>query len=151
MIFKFKDFNIKVKEKSNQKLKIIVEMQDYIPFDTYKVEYVAASPSKNNYLIDVSKNIPFENREIAFENTPNKGSFKTKKSKFSFEIIRPNCFYTKDGKRLIPSYLEITINGTKKDINLNCLFNEKKIDSNTPKMRLRYNKTQEDLLKSKSI
>ena len=66
----------------------------------YTFEYLAASPPDTRYS-RAGSGLPFPNKEIAFSNTPNKGTVTTDKTgNFNFTVQIPNQYYVNGGKDL---------------------------------------------------
>ena len=157
MKFDYKEFDVVVKEKKDN-LEVVVQMKglkNIDPIAKYDVSFIAAMPAKYNHVNGCSKTIPFSNRENAYENTKNKGSFIVEEPKFSFYLKKPGCYYTVDQTVLVPPYFSLSIKVgdkiIKKEIVLGCRFDERKMTPNTILYKQMYNKTQEDILLEKSL
>ena len=157
MKFDYKEFDVVVKEKKDN-LEVVVQMKglkNIDPIAKYDVSFIAAMPAKYNHVNGCSKTIPFLNRENAYENTKNKGSFIVEEPKFSFDLKKPGCYYTVDQTVLVPPYFSLSIKvgdkRIKKEIVLGCRFDERNMTPNTILYKQTYNKTQEDILLEKSL
>ena len=53
--------------------------------------------------------LPFPDAEVAFDQTPNHGSFHPETSKFAIRIAFPNSYYSHVGTRLIPPHVRISV------------------------------------------
>ena len=53
--------------------------------------------------------LPFPNPEIAYENTPNKGTARVVDGNFQFSIDYPNSFYANQGTNLLPPHVLIRL------------------------------------------
>ncbi len=80
------------------------------------VKYWAAAPM-DRMTSFTGSGLPFASAEMAYENTPNRGTVKAVDGKFSFPIFKPNSFYVKGGTQLLPPHVLINVcNGNKREI-----------------------------------
>ena len=79
-----------------------------------KIIFWAAAPA--NYMQSFSgSGLPFPNPEMAYENTPNKGSVRAKNGEFSIKMFYPNSFYIDLGTTYVPPHINFEIcDGSKK-------------------------------------
>ena len=69
------------------------------------VKFWAANPPTYS-LSYAGSGLPYQNPEMAFENTPNQGVAKVVNGKFQFALEYPNSYYIDMGKTLIPPQLK---------------------------------------------
>tara|TARA_Y100000389_G_scaffold205111_1_gene263346 strand:- start:7382 stop:7930 length:549 start_codon:yes stop_codon:yes gene_type:complete len=72
------------------------------------VSYLAAAPPDRLQSFTGSA-LPFKDAEMAFENTPNKETFRPISNQLKFVLKFPNAYYSHLGTRLIPPYVRITV------------------------------------------
>lgn len=71
-----------------------------------QISYIAASEADHNSSFTGS-GLPFPNKQIAFENTKNKGILLLHNDKFTISITQPNSYYARLGTILVPPQLYI--------------------------------------------
>lgn len=72
------------------------------------IVFWAASPP--DYITSYSgSGLPFPNPDVAFDNTPNKGSVKTNNGMFEFNLKYPNSYYTGLGTVYMPPHVNIKV------------------------------------------
>ena len=70
------------------------------------VKYWAASCPTCGYSFTGSC-LPFPNEDVAYENTPNQGTIEIYDINFSLKFIKPNSYYTNQGKVLVKPHVNI--------------------------------------------
>jgi hypothetical protein len=71
---------------------ISVKGQITIPFKNKFMTYISSAPYDRRCSFSGS-GLPFPNKEVAFQNNPNKGKIDISTGSFHFTLIRPNSFY----------------------------------------------------------
>lgn len=149
-IYSFPAFDVKVHEKNDVQLDVLVKIKNMYP-KNITVNFIGAAPGKTNHENVSAKTLPFLNREDAYEHTPNKGTFTLSNKVFCFGMLKPNSYYTDDKQDIVPPYFTITLSNETKtysyDVVLTSEYEEKEVS--VPRSK-RYNKTQESLLRSKA-
>lgn len=79
------------------------------------IKYSAANPPTYNSSFSGSA-LPFPSEEIAFENTPNKGTVEVVDKKFTFKLRYPNSYYKNLGNIYVHPYVKIVVINDKNDI-----------------------------------
>ena len=107
-VYSFPAYDVKVHEKNNDQLDVLIKIKNMYP-KNITVSFVGAAPGKTNLENVSAKTLPFLNREDAYDNTPNKGTFTLSNKVFCFGMLKPNSYYTDDKKNIVPPYFTITL------------------------------------------
>ena len=74
-----------------------------------KLRYLAAAPPdfRQSY---AGSGLPWPNEEVAYGQTPNRGTVKTHEGNFSFNIMYPNAYYVNCGSTLVQPHVHLVVN-----------------------------------------
>lgn len=81
------------------------------------LKYIAAAPPDLR-MSRAGSALPWGNSDMAYENTPNKGEVSLVDGHFTFTLFRPNCYYIKNGSKLIAPHVHFTIADQHFDVEL---------------------------------
>jgi hypothetical protein len=95
---------------------ISVVGQITIPFKNKYMTYVSSAPYDRLSSFSGS-GLPFPNKDVAFQNNPNKGKIDISKGTFDFTLIRPNSFYENFDVLRTP-FLRLTLDNNMVSIDL---------------------------------
>ena len=80
--------------------KVNNRIMDYLKKNRIYLRYWAANPPTTGSSFTGS-GLPYPNRDIAYENTPNQGTIEIYDINFSLKFIKPNSYYIDEGKVLV--------------------------------------------------
>ena len=102
----FEKLNFKIIKTDSTKIKLICSLSNVSK--STKVSFLAPNcPDYNDSYTGSA--LPFSDPEIAFENTPNKGSIFPKNNEFSINLNMPNSYYTHLGSRIVLPHVFIKV------------------------------------------
>lgn len=85
-----------------------VEPNFFEKFSKYKIQLKYwASNSPDTRASFSGSGLPFPNEEVAYQNTNNQGTYKLINRNFSLNMIKPNSYYTNQGKVLVKPHINI--------------------------------------------
>lgn len=72
------------------------------------LRYEAAAPAdlRMSYM---GSGLPYPNKEVACQGSPNKGEVRIRNGKFTFQLISPNYYYKDNGSTLVSPHVEFTV------------------------------------------
>jgi hypothetical protein len=94
-------------------LTLNVTLKGYEMQDNVDVLYWAASPATRGMSFSGS-GLPYPNPDVAYDQTPNRGSVKMNGGQFTVKLKAPNAYYVGLGTLYIPPMLHIKVCGDKK-------------------------------------
>jgi len=80
--------------------KVNNRIMDYLKKHRVYLRYWAANPPTTGLSFSGS-GLPYPNRDVAYENTPNQGTIEIYDINFSLKFIKPNSYYINQGKVLV--------------------------------------------------
>jgi len=106
-IIDYRDMNVKTINNIYGDFTVKGELKNNYPIDSY-VKYFAPAPT--DYGISFSgSGLPFPNRKMAYEGTPNKGIAQLQGNHYEFNIKYPNSYYDNMGTKLITPEVQIVV------------------------------------------
>ena len=104
------DFEIELETKSIDNNSFIIngKVETNIMSDKLYVKYVAANPPTYNSNFSGS-GLPYPNEDVAFENTPNKGSVEVVNGNFTISIKYPNSYYINMGTVYVEPSIKLSL------------------------------------------
>ena len=100
--------NIKVDNQQNSNQYIVNGTVSGNKVNKYYVKYVAANPPTYNANFSGS-GLPFPNENVAFENTPNKGTVEVINGNFTIKIKYPGSYYENMGTIYVPPQIKLLL------------------------------------------
>jgi hypothetical protein len=77
-----------------------------------------ASAAPDVRLSIAGSGLPFPNERVAYENSPNSGRALIQNGRFTFDVVYPNSYYTKNGSELVRPHVIFVINNEYYDVGL---------------------------------
>ena len=103
---------------------VITKRDDYVftvsgtcPVQHGFVTYTASAPPDVRLSI-AGTGLPFPNEQVAYENSPNSGRALIQNGGFTFDVVYPNSYYTKNGSELVRPHVIFVINNEYYDVGL---------------------------------
>jgi len=102
----FKTFSVSFTRDERKRISVKCVLNNFTN-DTV-IEFWAPNPPDYNASFSGSA-LPFSDSVIAYENTPNSGSFKPSTSEFTIDLLFPNSYYSNLGTKLIEPHVNVKI------------------------------------------